>query len=239
MSAGRDVKITYTTLSLERLEALHDEIDREIERVRERFGAVYPNRIGGRAVSSADGFDDLSPHDTRIRLGRFAQATPGQARDAIAAAGDAFPAWAGQPWRERVAAVRRMADAIRGHRCELAALMGFEAGKNRLECLGDVEETAELIAVLLRRAGAARRLPHRDGNAEPGRREPERHASAWRVGRHLAVQLPARPRRWPGRCGPGRRQHGGAQAGQRHAVAGSHVARHGRGGGPAAPACST
>ena len=146
MSVGRDVKITYTTLSGERLEALHGEIDREIDRVRERFGAVYPNRIGGRAVSSADGFDDLSPHDTRIRLGRFAQATPGQARDAIAAAGEAFPAWAGQPWRERVTAVRRMADAIRGHRCELAALMGFEAGKNRLECLGDVEETAELIA---------------------------------------------------------------------------------------------
>lgn len=146
MSADTEVKITYTTLTGDQLEALHRGIDREAERVRERFGAVHPNWIGGRAVLSPDGFEDVSPHDTRISLGRFQQATPRQVLDAVAAAVDAFPTWSGRPWRERVAIVRRMADAIRSHRCELAALMGFEAGKNRLECLGDVEETAELIA---------------------------------------------------------------------------------------------
>ena len=146
MSADTDVKITHTTLTGDQLEALHRGIDQEVERVWERFGAVHPNCIGGPAVLSPEGFDDVSPHDTRISLGRFQQTTPGQVRDAVAAAVDAFPTWARQPWRERVAAVRRMADAIRSHRCELAALMGFEAGKNRLECLGDVEETAELIA---------------------------------------------------------------------------------------------
>lgn len=146
MSADTHVKITYTTLTGDQLEALHSEIDEEVERVEQRFGAVHPNWIGGQAVSSPQVFDDVSPHDTRIRLGRFQQATPGQVQKAIDSAVEAFPGWAGQPGRDRVAAVRRIADAIRSHRCELAALMGFEAGKNRLECLGDVEETAALIA---------------------------------------------------------------------------------------------
>jgi 1-pyrroline-5-carboxylate dehydrogenase len=38
-----------------------------------------------------------------------------------------------------------VADAIRDHRWDIAALMGYEAGKNRLECVGDVEESADLI----------------------------------------------------------------------------------------------
>ena len=42
--------------------------------------------------------------------------------------------------------VRELAEAIRAHRWELSALMGYEAGKNRLECVGDVEEGADLIA---------------------------------------------------------------------------------------------
>jgi len=41
--------------------------------------------------------------------------------------------------------MRRMADLISERQMELAALMGIEVGKNRLEALGDVEETADLI----------------------------------------------------------------------------------------------
>jgi 1-pyrroline-5-carboxylate dehydrogenase len=65
---------------------------------------------------------------------------------AIAAARAAFPAWSARPWQERVALLRKVADGIRARRWELSALMGYEAGKNRLECVGDVEEAADLIA---------------------------------------------------------------------------------------------
>ena len=41
--------------------------------------------------------------------------------------------------------MRRMADMISERQMELAALMAIEVGKNRLEALGDVEETADLI----------------------------------------------------------------------------------------------
>ena len=143
---GTDTKITYATLTSGRMDELHRELDRAVERVQGRLGADHPNYIAGRPVSSPAQFEDVCPHDTRILLGRFQQATAAQVEDAVRAAGTAFPAWAGRPWRERIAIVRRLADAIRRHRWDLAALMGFEAGKNRLECLGDVEEAADLMA---------------------------------------------------------------------------------------------
>ena len=66
-------------------------------------------------------------------------------RDAVAAARRGAPAWAATPWQERVAILERAADQISEHRDELAALMAMEVGKNRLEALGDVEESADLI----------------------------------------------------------------------------------------------
>jgi 1-pyrroline-5-carboxylate dehydrogenase len=65
--------------------------------------------------------------------------------DAVTAARAAAPEWAATPWKERVAILERAADQISKHRSELAALMAMEVGKNRLEALGDVEESADLI----------------------------------------------------------------------------------------------
>src|SRR5438094_4482387 len=101
--------------------------------------------IGGRDVKGTSEFDDRSPIDTRILLGRFQSGSREQVRDAIAAAKAAFPAWSARPWRERVGLLKKVADGIRARRWELSALMGYEAGKSRLECVGDVEESADLI----------------------------------------------------------------------------------------------
>jgi len=139
------IKITYATMSGDQMEELHRELDAAIERVRASFGRSYPLMIGGREVRAASQFEDRSPIDTRILLGTFQQASRGQARDAIAAAKAAYPAWSARPWTERVALLKKVADNIRARRWELSALMGYEAGKNRLECVGDVEESADLI----------------------------------------------------------------------------------------------
>src|SRR4029077_12820683 len=98
----------------------------------------------------------------RILLGTFQQASREQAREAIAAAKEAFPAWSARQgtergvllekvpngaraWTERGALLKKVADPVGARRWELSALMGYEAGKNRLECVGDVEESADLI----------------------------------------------------------------------------------------------
>ncbi len=138
-------KITYATMSSDQLDDLHRELDVAIERVKSTFGRSYPLVIGGRDVRAASEFDDRSPIDTRILLGTFQSASREQAREAIAAARTAYPSWSARPWTERVALLRRVADRIRERRWELSALMGHEAGKNRLECVGDVEESADLI----------------------------------------------------------------------------------------------
>jgi 1-pyrroline-5-carboxylate dehydrogenase len=132
-------------MSGDRLDDLHRSLDLAIEQAKASFGRSYPLVIGGREVRAAGEFDDVSPIDTRILLGRFQSATRDQVREAIAAAKAAFPGWSGLPWQDRVAQLKKVADAIRGHRWELSALMGYEAGKNRLECVGDVEESADLI----------------------------------------------------------------------------------------------
>jgi 1-pyrroline-5-carboxylate dehydrogenase len=83
-------KITYATMSADRMEDLHRELDRAIETVRPTFGGSYPLVVGGREVRSSTEFDDRSPIDTRILLGRFQNASRDQVRDAIAAARAAF-----------------------------------------------------------------------------------------------------------------------------------------------------
>jgi 1-pyrroline-5-carboxylate dehydrogenase len=138
-------KITYATMTADRMEDLHRELDAAIERVKTRFGKTYPMIIGGHEVRATSEFDDRSPIDTRILIGKFQSGNREQVRDAIAAARAAFPAWSARPWRERVALLKKVADGIRARRWELSALMGYEAGKNRLECVGDVEESADLI----------------------------------------------------------------------------------------------
>src|SRR5436309_9069193 len=138
-------KITYATMGAERMEDLHRELELAIEQVKSTFGGSYPLVIGGRAVRASTEFDDRSPIDTRILLGKFQQASREQVRDAVSEARAAFPAWSARPWRDRVALLKKVADRIRARRWELSALMGYEAGKNRLECVGDVEESADLI----------------------------------------------------------------------------------------------
>jgi 1-pyrroline-5-carboxylate dehydrogenase len=138
-------KITYATMSGDQLDDLHRELDVAIDRVRDTFGRSYPLVIGGREARAEREFDDRSPIDTRILLGTFQSASREQTRDAIVAAHEAYPAWSARPWTERVALLKKVADGIRTRRWELSALMGYEAGKNRLECVGDVEESADLI----------------------------------------------------------------------------------------------
>ncbi|HKY21274.1 MAG TPA: aldehyde dehydrogenase family protein [Vicinamibacterales bacterium] len=139
-------KITYATLGGDSLDELHRELDQAIASAPQTFGREHFLHINGETVRADAQFEDRSPIDTGILLGRFQQGTKDHVRAAIAAARAAYPAWAARPWQERLVYVRRIADAIRTHRSELSALMGYEVGKNRLECVGDVEEGADLIA---------------------------------------------------------------------------------------------
>jgi 1-pyrroline-5-carboxylate dehydrogenase len=140
------VKVTYATMSADQMSDLHRELDAAFEQVRAGFGSSHPMFVNGRAVEgTGDRLEDRSPIDTRILIGQFVSATRGQTQEAIAAARAAYPAWSRRPWEERTAIVRRIGRRIRERRAALAALVGYETGKSRLECVGEIEEAADFF----------------------------------------------------------------------------------------------
>jgi 1-pyrroline-5-carboxylate dehydrogenase len=138
------LKITYATLRADN-EVLHEQFERGLEKARAQQGDHHQNYVDGRARRGEGEFEDRSPIDDGLVLGSFAKGTRQDVKDAIAAARAAAPGWAATPWRQRVALLLRAADLISERQMEYAALMCLEVGKNRLEALGDVEETADLI----------------------------------------------------------------------------------------------
>jgi 1-pyrroline-5-carboxylate dehydrogenase len=138
------MKITYATLRADN-EELHAAYEAGLERAKARLGAHHRNFVGGRERDGEGTFEVRSPIDREIVVGTFARGTRQDVRDAVAAARAAQPAWAATPWHERLAVLRRAADIISERQMEYAGLMAIEVGKNRLEALGEVEETADLI----------------------------------------------------------------------------------------------
>ena len=137
-------RVTYATLSAdnEELQAAYDE----------GLGWL---RSGSAQTSPGTSAGSHAPRPARstraarrpvAHLCRVHSATPADVEDAVARRGGRAPrlgrdAMAGTGRRCCAAA----ADLISERSNELAALMSMEVGKNRLEALGDVEESADLI----------------------------------------------------------------------------------------------
>jgi 1-pyrroline-5-carboxylate dehydrogenase len=138
------MKITYATLSADN-EELQSAFDAALERARAQLGRTYPMLIGGEERGAEETFEDRSPIDTDLLVARFPVGTRRDVQDAIEAARAAYPAWRDLGWRKRLEILRRAAELISERQFDYAALMVLEVGKNRLEALGDVEETADLL----------------------------------------------------------------------------------------------
>ena len=138
------MKITYATLSADN-EELQAAFDRALEAARKQLGERYPMLIGDERRFADKEFEDRSPIDTSLVVSRFPVGSRKDVQDAVAAARASFPAWRDLGWRRRIELMRRAADLISERQFEYAALMAYEVGKNRLEALGDVEETADLL----------------------------------------------------------------------------------------------
>jgi 1-pyrroline-5-carboxylate dehydrogenase len=138
------IKVTYSTLASPspKLDELYDEA---VERARANFGKTFPMFINGEERFAEETFAKVSPVDTSLTMAHFQKGTEEDAEDAIAAARAAFDGWRKTPWQERVRILRQAAELISDRLFDMGAVMSLEVGKNRLEALGDVEETADLI----------------------------------------------------------------------------------------------
>ena len=138
------IKITYATMRADN-EEMHAGFEAAVAEAKTQLGWHYKNHIGGEWRDGADAFEVRSPIDRDWVLGTFATGTTTDVDDAVAAARAAQPAWAALPWSERLAILRRAAEYISDHLMPYAADMAIEVGKNRIEALGEVEESADLI----------------------------------------------------------------------------------------------
>ncbi len=137
-------KLTYATM-FDPPEMLHLRFDQELARVRTTLGKEYGMIIDGKDRFSGNKIEEISPTDTGIVLGLFQQGGQNDAQDAIRAAQKAFPVWSRTPWQERVRLVRKAANLIDERLFEIGAAMVLSVGKNRMEALGEVAETADLM----------------------------------------------------------------------------------------------
>jgi len=144
MGMAERVRITYATMSADNPK-LHADYDEGMRTAKSWLGQKHPFYVNGEAREGEGYEEERSPIDRDIVIGYFARATRQDAKDAIEAARKFSPKWSGTPWDERVQIMREAADVISDRAYELAALMAMEVGKSRLEAIGDVEETADLI----------------------------------------------------------------------------------------------
>jgi 1-pyrroline-5-carboxylate dehydrogenase len=145
MSTNNDFKLTYSTMFDPPAE-LHQRFDQSLARIKANLGGEHAMLVAGRDRTCKDKFEVRSPINRDWMLGVFQRGGTADAEAAVAAARAAFPGWAGTPWPERVRLLRRAARLIEERVYDIAAAMALEIGKNRMEALGEVQETADLIA---------------------------------------------------------------------------------------------
>ncbi len=137
-------KLTYATM-FNPPEELHTKYEKALAELKAGFGRDYGMIIDGQDRFVADKFEDRSPINTDWLLGTFQKGGAQDAHDALAAAAAAFPKWSAMKWQDRVRLLRKAAANIEKRVYEIGAVLSLEVGKNRMEGLGDAQETADLI----------------------------------------------------------------------------------------------
>ncbi len=138
------MKITYATMSTDN-EELNRAYEIALESVKPRLGQDHGVMVDGEERKEREMFEEVSPIDSEIVVGRYAQATAQDVGDAVTAAKVFAPKWEAWGWERRRDLMLKAADLMDGQLFEVAALMSYEIGKNRLEALGDVAETVEFL----------------------------------------------------------------------------------------------
>lgn len=158
-------KLTYATM-FNPPEELHKGFDKAVAKLKANLGREYGMFIDGKDVFADEKFEDRSPVNTDWVLAVMQKGNATHAKMAMDAARRAFPAWSRTPWKKRVQLVRKASALIEKRIFDLGAAMALEVGKNRMESLGDVQETADLMY------WSAQMVEENDGFIKPMGKDP-------------------------------------------------------------------
>lgn len=103
------------------------------------------NLVGGRWIDADETGIAVTNPATGALLAHVPKLGRAAAADAIAAAADAMPAWAGLTAKARSIVLRRWFDAIMANQADLAAIMTAEQGKPLAESMGEIAYAASFI----------------------------------------------------------------------------------------------
>ena len=137
-------RLTYSTM-FDPPPELHEKFEAAVAVTRKQLGARYAHFIDGIDVDGEEYRPDESPIDTDLMLGEFPVASAAHVDQAVAAARSAFPGWRATPLKERNAILRRVGEIIEERVYDISAAVALEVGKNRMEALGEVQETADFF----------------------------------------------------------------------------------------------
>ena len=104
------------------------------------------NLINGEWVDGKEALENRNPSDLSDRIGLFAQATPAQAEDALAAAQKAQPQWAAQGLEKRQSVLAKIGDELMSRAAEIGELLSREEGKPRAEGVGETFRAGQFFA---------------------------------------------------------------------------------------------
>jgi len=138
-------RLTYSTM-FDPPEELHARFEAALGEARARLGADHTLHVGGSDVAAAASYEKRSPVDSRVVLGRFPLADAGEVERAVRAADGAFAGWRRAPLAERLRLARQTARLIEERVYAIAAALALEVGKNRMEALGEAQETADFFS---------------------------------------------------------------------------------------------
>ncbi|HEX9206861.1 MAG TPA: aldehyde dehydrogenase family protein, partial [Steroidobacteraceae bacterium] len=137
-------RLTYATM-FDPPAAMHERFDAALAVVRSGLGARHPLFVNGTDVGAGHYVRRVSPIDSAMTLGEFAVAERTDVESAMQAARDAFPGWRATSVAERARLMRRVADLMEQRVYEIAAALALEVGKNRMEALGEAQETVDFF----------------------------------------------------------------------------------------------
>jgi 1-pyrroline-5-carboxylate dehydrogenase len=137
-------RLTYATM-FDPPEVMHERFEAALAQVTAGLGGRHALFVDGRDVAARAHAARVSPIDSRRLLGEFPLADRDDVEAAMRAAQAASPAWRATPAGERVRLMRRVADVMEERVYAIGAALALEVGKNRMEALGEAQETVDFF----------------------------------------------------------------------------------------------
>jgi 1-pyrroline-5-carboxylate dehydrogenase len=138
-------KLTYSTM-FDPPEELHARFETALAEARAGLGARHALHIGGQDLTASESYEKRCPADSRLVLGHFPLASAKEVERAVSAASRAFASWRFTPLAERLRLARRAAELLEERVYAISAALALEVGKNRMEALGEAQETADFFS---------------------------------------------------------------------------------------------